>query len=500
MKYAAEHPSVCYHQFPILHFLIHLLYVNPLHIAFKGMEGLLTQGLRFGAVIEVFFTVEKGEEEPQKLWWPASVEKVSLIQDHRGTTLSANIKFHAMHGFRSSSQTMTFQEDQQVRDRGGVVYSWRFVPEASVSDGMQPVSDKVGTDGCDEEYNPTEERSVLRKRASPPAQEEEGPTQDQLFHLKNKRILLGVEHTLSRLQQQVKGQAVVISRLDGEFRTANPYAFAEHLQPLEFLRTRIQPILEKAPTVPTRTTAHDLRHGFSFYSAECIRRGSDCTLLQLDSIVDHIRQTVGTQATFEPDYDTIKSSAPSQVRITFETFLNLSQVFAPNPRGVVKDAIIKKKFERGSATVIALRMLGAVVQSSQDDSLPMYVTVGESIPSSGSEGIQKQVVMRQNTVWNNVEGMFVAPLQLKTISSTELQVKAREALGQEAFVKNKDRYEFSITWRSESHSELQSIFAKSPEPKDVLGVLEVCIPYVLVKGMEHCEDFSTIASQHQFLM
>ena len=68
------------------------------------MEELLSSGLRFGCTVEVLYSVKAEKCAAKQVWWPARVDKVQLVQDRRGSTLTALLKFQAQHGFPVASE------------------------------------------------------------------------------------------------------------------------------------------------------------------------------------------------------------------------------------------------------------------------------------------------------------------------------------------------------------------------------------------------------------
>lgn len=96
------------------------------------MEHLLRDGLRFGYVVEVPYSVRLGKYSDQ-VWWAIRVEKLTLVEDRRGSTLQDSLKFQVLYGFPATSQEFIFQPDQKKRDRDGVLFSWRFLVEHTSS-------------------------------------------------------------------------------------------------------------------------------------------------------------------------------------------------------------------------------------------------------------------------------------------------------------------------------------------------------------------------------
>ena len=459
------------------------------------MDNLLVEGLSYGACIEIFYNVSTQDGSSKKVWWPCNVEKISLVQDKRGTTISASLRYQAMLGFRSCTEQVIFREDQEVQDKDGTRYSWSFPPCSLKSEDGQSSSEESG--GRDESYDPTNSR-VLGKRQACEMEQGGGDHEEQ--GLQNQRDIRRLDRVVSSLQREVSEQARRIVELQGgagsSRKVCKEYNYSP-LLPLKFLCLRLRTFLEKIPSVPAKSSAVELRDGFSFCSQELFRRTSDCTLLQFDEIADHVHGMSDSGAEFFPSYEVFKENPQAEARIVFRTFSSFISVFKAGPPDTLRDCIIKRRVDRTSGTTSAVRYLGCVLQSCQDTSAPMHLLVGCSAPREVDGGRQMSAIVRDDTTWNSIEGCFHNQLYSVSSSVSEFIERAKLALGESDYARHVNKYSFAITWKKESDTELGRLLTPNPHLNDVLGVLEITLPYVLIRGQPVCQEFSLLVLHNQ---
>lgn len=456
------------------------------------MVSLLNQGLSFGSVIELYYTLTRSESQ-ENIWWPASIDKLNLVQDHRGTTLSATIKFHARHGFRASSTTVIFKGENEVQHRDGTMYSWRFPPQVSMQGETYSSGDgsAKGSDSKDAEYSPEEQKQEPRKRSTPSSKENEGG--DAQF-MALKRQCISLRETTSRLEGEIQRQGAKLAQLSSKVHVDTEEG-AENLGSLKFLRERIREVLGKAPSIPTRAAASEMREGYATYQQETVKKVADCTLSQFDSISDYIYRLVGDKAHFNPPFEQMKSFPTRKVRIVFRSFEHLAKVFGPTPPDELQQMLSKMKLERGSKEVTGIRILGSVVQSETNVSLPMFITIGETLPSFEVDEEQMTLLHRECMQWEEIQGTFMSPLLVQKVESKNLLSKMERVLGKESMERHLNRFQFSLTWKCESHMEIEKMFCMKPDPNDVLGSLEVVLPIVIVRDRKQSKETAEALSE-----
>ena len=62
----------------------------------------------------------------------------------------------------------------------------------------------------------------------------------------------------------------------------------------------------------------------------------------------------------------------------------------------------------------------------------------------------------------------------------------------------KEWFSFCITWKRESHIDLERILTTAPKRVEVLGKLEATLPYILVRDEIHCKEIASLRSNLTF--
>ena len=81
---------------------------------------------------------------------------------------------------------------------------------------------------------------------------------------------------------------------------------------------------------------------------------------------------------------------------------------------------------------------------------------------------------------------------------SELQSITKAVFTTNEFERIQERFSFRITWKRESHIDLERILTPAPKRVEVLGTLEATIPYVLVRDEIYCKAFATLRSKLTF--
>ena len=455
------------------------------------MEYIVEGTLSFGAKVEVFYKLEKENGRVEDIWWPATVKKLCLVQNQRGNSLSGTILFHPLHGFPSSASQVVFERDFEIRDKNGIVYSWRKplqeAPSAKSSSSAS-VDDAAGD--SDEDYNPDGDEAKKRRGKIRPASQSLSGEAGPVF--KSQRKLYELERAIMDLRSEVKEQG---RKLDAKEYVPGTMGRRVDVLPLEFMRLKIQAFLDKPVTSAPRLSPDELRTGASFHSQEHLRKFFDCTLIQFDSIMEYVQRVSGDRVTFNPSFEGVKKTPRSEVRITFDSFDAMTRLFV-NGSSSEKTALIKTKVERSSGNVISARILGCVVQNVGDESKPFYISVGEGIEFQKPHS--RQVLLREETSWNHVEGKFSSPMKAACFPYEDMLGMTRTIIGEEIMEKYLQRRSFRMVWRNESHPDLGKFLTATVDPALVLGTLELVIPFVLVRGRESCGEMMKLLEERTF--
>ena len=450
------------------------------------MEDFLSSKLRVGIMIEVRFAVSKRGASDQVVWWPAEVCRVQASHGKSSSSLRGTLKYAAIHGYPVTKCGVEFRGREKVVDSSGVAYDWRFQEESN-SEEDNVVSEPIGCDADphDVDYVPQVkgERGTKRRVDDVEGNELMERTQWGFAELTRKVHTLQAE--MDRVQAEMRGEAVLLRGLRTEFHSRTPSAATYAFVPLEFLRHRVEDMLQRGLTVPTRLTAGELRDGYSVFSQEVGRRSADCTLSQFDAIASRVMAKMGDVVTMDPPIDDVKTAEVDHISLTFPSLMELLEVFQPFSKGMVPRIIVKKKMERGGGRVSALRIIGTVYISDTNDQLPMVLKIGEG---SVTPDVVMSVLYRKNTEWNFINDGYLNKLVIKTARGSVITEEMELVRGDGQSTEEHTRKNFTLNWKRESHMEHNRMLQRMPQPIEVLGTLDLSIPFVVVRGSAVCEE------------
>lgn len=468
--------------------------VEALHNQTMSADILL--GLRYAARIQMQYTITHEEGNSEQVWWPASIKKLNLIDDVRGPTLTAVIQFQPHFGFKSSSMQVHIISQDTLRDSKNKNYPWRLFQDSTNSSpsSAHTSSPHSADDPADIEFVP-EQASSVRKRKAPEDKETvvENHTDPQLTQLA--RQIGTLQTDVISLIRDNKEMRAELNHLHSKKPQGTYHVASQLSNPLAYLALRIRPFLEKVPAPPTRANGSELRGGFAIYSQEIATRTADCTLLQFDRIAHLIHDRIGERAIFHPNRDILKSIPPTQAHIIFQDFHSMASIFGTISDDVLQSTMVRHKTEKPSGRVTALRLLGELVFSEHEANLPMYITVGKSIPYAVQRGLSSvNVIRRNNTSWNSLDNQFISPLQQVTIPASVLDTHPNTQTGSAAIPIKKT---FSISWKTESHPTPNRILTPPPTAGDIMGSLQLTIPYINVRRSDLCNElYNAIIHPH----
>ena len=175
--------------------------------------------------------------------------------------------------------------------------------------------------------------------------------------------------------------------------------------------------------------------------------------------------------------------------MSFLSFSSLLRVFSPMSENAVRNMVVRKKVDRGTGAVCAVRIIGSIIRNEEEEAGPMLITVGGSPLTDIKESNGSAVVLcRKDCTWNSMENVFSCQLEGKQLSTLELEMLSSSILGKENLETHSGKYSFSITWRRESKTGGERLTLSRPNPGCVLGQLEVNIPYVLIREEMHSHE------------
>lgn len=419
------------------------------------------------------------------------MEKLALIDDERGPTLTATLKYSPFpdKGFtQADKQKVVLLAGNELRDSHNVVYSWRFplsMTEESMGNsdkGLDAAASRSQKSTSDKSYQPDPsplpaQHLGKRKRLS---EDDEECTRREDVQVNRK--CQSLELRLNVLEEDVKSHSRAIENFPLSVHGPNK---AEPM-PLNYLRARITEFLDKLPQTSCSTSTADTSQGKHWYSQYVSKFAADCTLLEFDNLATLIRKKLGDEATFAPSFEEFQRYPRSDLCVSFATFASFSKVFANLASEQIEGILTKPKFTRGTNMLVGIRVLGVALSNKEDENEAFMLTIGHGV--TGLNGCEIRVLMRANQRYNHVEQKFEKPLKSTKVASSIIKDTAHR-LGVEGLST------FCIRWKLLQPKELRDSSTSLPLPTvrgDVLGVLEASIPYYVVRRMEFCEEFLSV--------
>ena len=435
-------------------------------------------GLRFGAQIELYYTVEVSDwPAPKKMWFPCVVKRLRLLADSRGTTVDGHVEFERSAYFPASTPHMVFIDGGLVRDDSGEEIPWRHASDGAEEQSIQAsdeegMSEGSGEDG-DKEYQPedvtpAEIRHVKKRKVS-----DVGP------EFENGRTLARLTMEMDTMKRELEAQKSSLDLL-----RANTNGYVEQIpctkpEPLLFAFNSLERFLLAAPTISgseRRRTAASMRQDVFTCTA-------DCTLQSLDAVIHLARMVPGKPPSLYPEYGEILASIPDEVSIEFGTLQQLLALYGPLRQPSAKDVCVVNRYERGTSNAVLCRVIGCSAQRSDDASSPYLLAVGERLSSiSANEQSERKVLFREACSWNVIENNFQHSLKSLSLTESELATHLQQLqTQQDSSVVGKQKVPgFSLSWRP--CSDLGSSVFRYTTRNTILGTLTLQVPYVMVWG------------------
>ena len=454
------------------------------------MESFLSSKLRVGVTIEVRFAVSKPGNSEKVVWWPAHVSRLVASHDLAKATLKGTLQYEAMHGFPITNETVVFNGLDTVQDNSGVEYKWRFqYDNTNLQEILHSDPNGKSTESRDWDYLPHPEGGRGTKRSLDDSQSNHPsqlPQHDMGLLMRKVNIL---QTQMDSVREEVRGEAALLRTLRSDIHS-NASSFTTYaVLPLEYLRHRMEDMLQKGLPLPSRLTAGDFKDGYSMFSQEVGRRVVDCTLSQFDAIASFVNSKMGEVVSMQPSVVDVKTSDVETVSLTFPSLMDLVDVFEPITKRLVTKALVRNRIERSSGRLSALRIIGTVYMCGNNDHLPMVLKPGQG---SMTPDVVTSVLYRENTVWNVINDSYEKRLVVMTAPGAAILEQMTRAEGCEHISRKGNNREFTITWKRESNIEDVGILQKRPNPLQVLGTLEVSIPFVIVRGPVVCEEVAEL--------
>jgi hypothetical protein len=440
---------------------LHYIHINPTR---KGLFSLhratvlrilcsafhCTMDSVMGKRLEVLWHLGSGSKK-QKVWWGAFVAsgiEVSSASAPRG----AKIMYDTMHGHESTESTVRFISSSILEELEGmgryVRHQWRWEGIATPERGRD--------DAC---------LSII---APASGHAEQGPAlYERVATLE--RELADVKQRIDEKSGGVEGGAY--SRV---------LAFARHKLGLELSR----PLLGSSPSMSKYRDAHALVQ-------EVATVDVDCCLAEFEAIWATVASMTAEGVDVVPREPDAGSSRIDRVySIRFQQFSNLCKALAVTCEKDVKDSLVKVKVGKREKTPICVRVLGGILHGDKEVGGPMVLVIGGSASRGLDSGVPVKVLYRNSSAWDDVEGSFVDPLSVRTMSLSAIPClevgEESDSVAEDEMQADDSASVFSLTWRRTSDGSMALFDA--PDRRAVIGCLTVSIPYVTIRGLSFCTE------------
>lgn len=419
--------------------------------------------LRVGKPIEVLYVVEGQGSQ----WWPAHVVQVNVVLKDT-CSLSVQVKYTSMFGFRSSTQVLFLLGPDTMRDKHGTQYPWRVpAPEQ-----VQSVQDS--TDSKDLSFHPDE---VSRKRKKGPISEDCNVPVDGAYVADTKSTdVIAIRREFNALKLRVQ-------QLESQDSPQRSLVSASTLTCLSYLGNRISVALERFPSLPPKT--QHARQVFQYFSQNFMRKSADCTLSEMDVIIETITNKFQDGVVCIPSREDSLRSVPSELVLEFNDFNTFIQVFGNPSHEDIQQSVWKWKPDRSTGSTFGIRMIGSSVYNDSSEQLPSMLLPACSLSVDQSA----EVFIRPNNSWNTIEGVFSFQLEKKNLPSDDLNNTLSDIKLDKMDTDNVlSSSKFKLKWSPESPLLPKMLLLNNVNRCEVLGTLTAIIPYVLLRGSSTCEE------------
>lgn len=424
------------------------------------------EALCVGTRVEVLWDITKRRRK-SSVWWGAAIIS---IESSGLKSRSATVQYEARHGYEATVTTVCFRTERElvsIESKGKrVQHLWRCLDMGGAC--SIPVQPSAAGQPIASEHSRLESRQA-------------GGEQGQY-----ESLVLRVGELERLFQERVP--------INPGYSRSNE---TESERPLAFLRHKVGVELEKAlggsvGSVRKHAEAHEVVQ-------QAFKVDADCTLAEFQAICQRSKDVESSagQVHFSPSYPSRHSS---RLRAKYEVFLP-SYTLLCNILGVSRNedigATVKRaRFERRSETLLLVRIIGALLKSSeQSEGGAMALAVASGLASCFNPERTVNVLYRSSCVWDPVEGYFTENLIAREMPYKELKVAdngQRECSSSDEEHADGEEIDFKITWdRTSKHTD--GVFEPYNEER-VLGKVCVIIPFILFKGNVLCREVNTVCS------
>ena len=277
-------------------------------------------------------------------------------------------------------------------------------------------------------------------------------------------------------------------------------------RPLRFMSYAVQKGLSQMPSVSAKD-----KNVLGNYLRKDIRTKTPCTLLEWESIVQHVVRRLCIPVHHEPEYDIrdVPRYDIEEMTLFFPTLHGLLRLFRHLTLGTLRNMVYKEKGPRRQRGSKSAR------HSQTVEGPDLVQLIGEFVSQRGvfaftigscfypkanlSPRFLYPVLFRESDEWNNLDRMFVHELDIKLLdiaSLTALQEQREEDNIQSRKGSRKRIREtfLGLKWVRDSKHDFRALRFHSFNADDIQGTLHLCVPSVVFVGRSYAPQIKALVS------
>lgn len=417
-----------------------------------------------GRRLEVLWDIRTGTRKCN-VWWGAVIARVAKGKA-ASVSKTAKIRYDKLHGHNPTEYFVRFISSTVLEEAEGhgnnVRHLWRWAEKM-----IAEISENSGS-------------SSVRKRT-----EEIAPICHPRQYVNNSDICSRVEALEAQLRDV--RDVLRLRGLEGKQNSCRVLAFARHKLGLQLGR----PLPGNSAALSKYRDAHSLVQ-------ESMTVQVDCSLEEFSSICEAVATEESEGVDISPVPPRVGSSKFGRFyRIRFQRFDELCKALGVSCLSDVQDSLLKVKNGKREQSPISVRVIGVLKQDGRSTNGPMILAVGSSISTHFKSSASVKVLYRSSRVWDQVEGRFAESLKaMEWPLSDIIAVESGDDQGSTSTLEREESEEpsvFCITWNRTS-SVTERLF-EAEDYDGVLGILEISVPHVVVRGLSFCAEVVRVCNR-----
>ena len=436
--------------------------------------------LRVGCAIEVLWDVTV-ENSKQNVWWTATISAVESVDSSEQGGIEkwlATILYEPMFGFDSTTATVRFLSRDQleaIENRNStkhVRHYWR-AKDASLSESR-------GTSQRSHEVLPVAARPIAQAAGS------SGKKLGELYA----DLLVRVD----ALQNAWSAHQCLSHKQDlsPDDTAARPLLYARH---------KLGELLDKP--LPTGSSSARMEQGNHSLAQSHLSVQVDCSFAEFAAICHVSKAKHDSAVLFSPHFPLAHTARASpKYEAKFHSFSVLCSAIGVQLAAEATESVKRVRIDRRTKAPIFVRVVGVLAQDADSSEGPMALAVGHSILPDMLPSVTIPTLYRSSRAWDPVDGIFHRPLEAKMMRPQDLVPLFRPSDAVSGSGDDEERNShadtregvscFRIVWnRTTRHIDTTFVDVR---PESVLGVLDVSVPCVNVRGDAICAEVDSLCS------